>query len=466
MAHLTRVEQSWGSAPLGCRVALRRGDVYDRETGLFHSPAEYVYEEVGTHSFEVSDDSIASGIVRLVHPGLSDDDMPSQAPEIALDRKRLTISEDVIRQMLRTCEARLVFGGTVDDILAVYRDDRAEQIRALLSHPLVGNRKNRDSLSHDLVAHVVWDCLRQRLPFQLVLPAFPFKDQNPFRNPSSPSHWDIGEASLLIRLHCIALGLNQLHPFDGEWVVVSDGRSYAPIFGIRDSEAVEYLAGVRELRNSLNLQNTVHFLDLRSIMEKVDRCFNAKVGGATISGLRAIISLVEDRLEAISRSNNDVATALNALAMSMVWNLNTRDYLNRRGHRELWRAMNSKCRRLEPTAADLRRELLAAGWRAGLRYASLTLTLATAQFWSVTFPHSLRATVHAKEGQAVIPKLGRGDPWNAVGVFEDARLGPDSIRTLPLWKLRRSDYQAVYLTDSPDPIGFVRRKLVGQLVVK
>jgi hypothetical protein len=59
-------------------------------------------------------------------------------------------------------------------------------------------------------------------------------------------------------------------------------------------------------------------------------------------------------------------------------------------------------------------------------------------------PRSIRATVHAKPGQAVIPKLGRGDPWNAVGVVDDVSLGPDAVRTLPLWKVRRSEYRPVY----------------------
>jgi hypothetical protein len=84
---------------------------------------------------------------------------------------------------------------------------------------------------HNEIAEVVDDCSRERLPIQLVLPAFPFKDQNPFRTSCNASHWDIGEAALIVRLHCIALGLDQLHPYDGECL------------------------------------RTVHFIDLRSVME-------------------------------------------------------------------------------------------------------------------------------------------------------------------------------------------------------
>jgi hypothetical protein len=74
------------------------------------------------------------------------------------------------------------------------------------------------------------------------------------------------------------------------------------------------------------------------------------------------------------------------------------------------------------------------------------------------------ATVHAKPGQAVIPKLGRGDPWNAVGVVDDVSLGPDAVRTLPFWKVRRSEYRPVYLADSSKPIAYVRKAVVPRLV--
>ena len=81
------------------------------------------------------------------------------------------------------------------------------------------------------------------------------------------------------------------------------------------------------------------------------------------------------------------------------------------------------------------------------------------------FPRIIRATVHAKPGQAVIPKLGRGDPWNAVGVVDDdVSLGPDAVRTLPLWKVRRSEYEPVYLADSSEPIAYVRKAVVPRLV--
>ena len=461
--HLTALEHAWSKVPAGHRVSLKRTDNYDPLTGLYHSPPEYVHIPVDHHTFRITEDELVSRLFGLVHPGLSDDDMPIQCPTLQTRERRNTISEDVLRRLLRNSESSLVFGGTIDNLVEAYRDDRALQIQALLCHPLLGNRKNRDYVQHDDLSEVVSSCLHHRLPFQLVLPAFPFKDQNPFRTSSGPSHWDIGEAALLIRLHCIALGLNQLHPYDGECLILSDGIAYASIFGVRVAGAAEYLRGLRELRNTLNLQRTVHLIDLRFVMDKLDKSFTLDMTTGKISGLRRIIQYFEDQLEALGRSNDQVAGQLSTLGQSMVWNLDTRDYIVRSGARELWRAMNPKCGRLDQASMELRRELSNRGWRAGLRYSAFSIALAATKFWPRVFPNSIRATVHGKPSQALIPKLGRGDPWNAVGVIEHSELGPASIRTLPLWKLRHGDYYPVYFADSADPIAYVRKSLMADL---
>jgi hypothetical protein len=62
----------------------------------------------------------------------------------------------------------------------------------------------------------------------------------------------------------------------------------------------------------------------------------------------------------------------------------------------------------------------------------------------VIFPRSIRATAHAKLGQAVIPKLGRGIRGTPLALLTTFPLGPDAVRTLPLWKVRRSEYRPVY----------------------
>ena len=461
--HLTAVEHAWNDLPIGHRVGLKRVDRYDFETGLYYSPGIYDHLPLAPKVVTGSPTVLLKLLDQLVHPGVSDSDMPTKCPKIELPDRRNTISEEVLHQLLRNTESRLVYGGALEELVASYRDDRALQILGLLSHPLLGNRRNREFLSHEALSDLVSRCLRERLPFQLVLPAFPFKDQNPFRTSSPASHWDIGEASLLIRLHCLALGLNQLHSYDGECLIVSDGRAYAQTFGIRESEAIEYLQGLRELRNSLNLQRTVHFIDLRSIMEKVDRTFVLSWEGRRIVGLKNISVHVEGQLESLARSSDLAANKLAALGGSMAWNIGTRDYLIRINAPTLWRAMNPKRSRLDSLATEVRRELEDRSWRVGLKYAAFSITLTLSQFWSIMFPTSIRATVHAKAGQALIPKLGRGDPWNAVGVVDDGQLGPDSIRTLPLWKIAQSEYQPVFLAGGRSPLAMVRRGLVSDL---
>jgi hypothetical protein len=114
-------------------------------------------------------------------------------------------------------------------------------------------------------------------------PAFPFKDQNPFRTSCNASHWDIG--GLIVRLHCIALGLDQLHPYDGECL------------------------------------RTVHFIDLRSVMEKVNRCFTISFSGKQIVGLWSIIQDLGERLDDLAKQDEQVAGTLSSLTGSMTWNI-------------------------------------------------------------------------------------------------------------------------------------------------
>jgi pyoverdine/dityrosine biosynthesis protein Dit1 len=462
--HLTPLEQAWSDLRPGHRVSLDRTDQYDFRTGLFHSPAQYLYSPIASQSVSVSQDDLLNRLNDLVHPGLSDQDMPTRCPTMAQSDQRQTISEEVLHQLLRNSESSLVYGGIIDDLITLYKDDRALQILGMLSHPLLGNKRNRDFLRYAELSDLVSRCLSERLPFQLLLPAFPFKDQNPFRTGSAASHWDIGEAALLIRLHCLALGLNQLHAYDGECLIVSDGRAYSSMFGIRESEANEYLQGLRELRNSLNLQRTIHIIDLKSLIDKADRSFTIDLDGNRIIGLRKIFNTLEDRLEALSRSNELAASKLAGLGESMIWNIETRTYLERINAPTLWRAMNLRCKRLDRSTVELRDDLKSRSWRVGLRYAAFNMSLTLSGFWRVMFPDSIRSTVHAKPGQAAIPKLGRGDPWNAVGVIEDGGLGAEAVKTMPLWKLSSAQYKPVFLAGSHDPVAMVKRSVVSALV--
>ena len=56
------------------------------------------------------------------------------------------------------------------------------------------------------------------------------------------------------------------------------------------------------------------------------------------------------------------------------------------GPRELWRAMNPRSRRLEPSIADLRGELAFTGERAALRYAAFSIGLAASGFGGLSSP--------------------------------------------------------------------------------
>ena len=148
-------------------------------------------------------------------------------------------SDVVIYQYLERCEA-CVYGGLIDSIVQDRTRTDAEKILALLSHHLLGNRDNKRYLSADVLSPVIENLRRSKLPLQFVLPSFPFKDQNPFRAAAKASHVDLGEIGLLIRLHTLALALDQVYPFGVEWIIVCDGHVYAPIFGIPPDAITAY----------------------------------------------------------------------------------------------------------------------------------------------------------------------------------------------------------------------------------
>jgi hypothetical protein len=295
-----------------------------------------------------------------------------------------------------------------------------------------------------------------------VLPAFPFKDQNPFRTASSAAHWDIGEIALLIRLHCIALALNQIHPYDAEWLVVSDGTVYAQMFELKTDQASEYLQGLREQRNALNLQATVHFIDLKRVIDRTEQCFVLELLGETHRGLNRILDAVSRCYNDLYSTDDDVKGLFDGLARSMVWNLNTRTDVQRSGMSGLWRAMNEQCTRLSAADRALREQLSERARSVAIAYASFNVALGLCEFWPAVFPFGLRATVHGKPGQVAIPKLGRGDPWNAVGVLAPGLLGPRSVRTRPLWALS-NDFRPIYLAGFSDPLGFAEKSQIEVL---
>jgi pyoverdine/dityrosine biosynthesis protein Dit1 len=370
------------------------------------------------------------------------------------DRKRaIEISAFPINRYLETCEYELVFGGLVDNLIGDPSRSDQEKFVSLVSNRLLGNTANRRLASSDAIAMAFERCREQQAPVQLLLPAMPFKDQCPFRTELPASQPDLGEAAFLVRLHCLALAVNQVHKFDCECIVVSDGTAYAPFFDVDKRDAAIYLDQLRLIRDNLNLTKSIHFLDLADLIEM--DCKSAAIGNyLPFSKIR---SVVRRQLATARSADERIEHAFSVLAYGMRWNLNTRPHVVEDTDRDLWRAL----RRTVPRSNDSKRlqgligQLNQRSIQAALDYASFNLALRFSNVLGRFFPDAIRLTSHPKPGQVAAPRFGATYPWNGVAVastLEEDGLSFDSITCMEAHSAIRMRLRPVYEYGSNHPI--------------
>ncbi|MBI5221003.1 MAG: L-tyrosine/L-tryptophan isonitrile synthase family protein [Candidatus Liptonbacteria bacterium] len=284
----------------------------------------------------------------------------------------------------------------------------------------------------------------QHLPIQFILPAFPFKDQTPFRSCAPARHVDFGEIALLARLHIIALAIYQIYNFSAEWIIVSDSVAYAPLFGIEVSEARTYRERLRAYRHLLNMNRTVHILDLDDMTTRID-------------GFQDVYSHIVDKLKWM-RASGILADRFRVLARGMKWNINTRPYLEkgRCSWEHLWNMLDQEN---PETSTAVAKEIDTLSQDAGLHYAAHNLTMKHLDLLRCCFPDAIRATVHPKPGQVAIPMLGETFPWNGTALLAHKRLGPEAVQTVPLYKILRAAHSIpVYLPGAEAPFFFLQQE--------
>jgi len=182
-------ERGWAECPPGHALVQRRQWAYDRGAGLLLAPATFDYAAVSLPREFPSDEWVLDNFTAFVRGEFRDKvedvtpfpGMPSIAPAGKVESGS-TMS------YLEACEA-LVYGGYLDGLLSGVSDDLAVQVHAILSDKRLGNPRNRKNVPASLLGEWLAPLLADRLRIRLVMPAFPFKDQNPFRTTSSrPSH--------------------------------------------------------------------------------------------------------------------------------------------------------------------------------------------------------------------------------------------------------------------------------------
>ena len=112
---------------------------------------------------------------------------------------------------------------------------------------------------------------------------------------------------------------------------------------------------------------------------------------------------------------------------------------------DLWTVLNEE-QPQSPTKVlrELSEIIFEKSHKAALRYCAYNLTVKYLDLYCRLLPFTVRATVHGKNGQVVIPRLGEVYPWNGTGVLLDQTIGPSSIDSRPLYKnIKRSPQHTI-----------------------
>ena len=452
-------ERAWACAGARTQLLAKRSSRYDREHSMFYFPRYFEDQRFAPVALpKLQDDWIAESFLKLVlgqagRPNYGP--RPAQLPVDNPDARMNPIDDGVLMGRYLGAWEELVYSeGVIDGIAA--EGSTTEKIVAILSNDIFGNRQNQRFITTQDLKQSVTAAEEDGLPIQFVLPAFPFKDQNPFRAGRAPaSHVDAGDVALLVRLHALALAIWQVYPFGAEWIVLSDGVAYSPIFQIQPKEAEVYKTCLREFRSRLNLERTVHIVDLQEATERLGKCRVA--GSRDWFTFEESMTAVEDVLQRLVRTRQDVKERFAIFARGMRWNIELRSSLEHYSEAVLWRALTAATR--PGKAGPLRTlydEVRGRAEAAAYRYAAHMLTTRLTNVYGNLFPQAVRATVHAKSRQVVVPTLGRGTtlPWNGVGVLTEES-GCKSIESQPLHAiLRRGTVRSRFTVSGTAPFAY------------
>lgn len=444
---VTSLEDSFMRLATGQRLDPRRHDTYDSTNSMFLSPLNFDATRIIARDRRLSTateaevKSLLLSMVRFTKGQIEDNRQPPHPVEI----RHVHASDDIVVEYRDWAERELVTYGPLDSLLADNRISKAEKLYRIVSNATLGNSANRNHISTRDIQAVLDRIAESRSPLYLVVPAFPFKDQGAFNTNGPPDTPDFGEVALMVRMHCLALAMSRVHVQYVHWIVVSDGSLYAPMFGLETGVAHRYMQRLRALRDQLNLSATISLLSLQDLSRKTRYIYNSARfrGGDPFSDFCADI---RQALETMWRQDEEVATAMDTLTRSTMWNVDTQRYVSFGDPRELWAVL--KGRGHEPLASELYEQ----SRETAFRYAACNIGLGLANVIDTQFPFALRATSHAKPGQVALPRLGHVAPWNGVAArrFDGRGWGDlECMRVHRVW--RRRPIRAICLGGSRIP---------------
>lgn len=424
-------ESHWLECPPASAIIQERRLTFDSYSALTYGPVTSRFAPIVLSVTQPDDEWIASALDDFVlgEFGTTDGATP---PFPDLPRRTVERSfGDEHHRYLAACERDLIYSNYFEALIESSGNTIAERIHALLSDRRLGNETNQRYLDKEHFQEILQPLIAEHMRIRFVMPAFPFKDQNPFRTAGKAFQPDLGDIGLLIRLHCLALALWHVYPDGFDWILLSDGTAYSSIFGVEAEEAREYLRRLKSWRDELNMQRTVALVDLADLVQRADTAING-----SYRPLTATRAHIRDGIERGAQDNDLVRENLAILKRGMARNLNTRNYLGTVPLQDLWSitrggaadSLSDEGKRVHSSVDERALE-------AALEYASFNLAMRYHDVIGRYLPQTVRATTHPKPGQVAAPSLGRVTPWNGVALERGGAFDHRTLTVLPLYDL-------------------------------
>jgi hypothetical protein len=352
-----------------------------------------------------------------------------------------SVGSSLLEKYLEVCEL-LIYEDPVRAIQHASSGDMAEDVFRVLTNPHLGHKQNKGHLDWDDFGDRIRTQVERKERLLFVVPACPFKDQNPLRTLSGAAFPDMGDVAFLVTLHTLALALYQVHPFGADWLIVADGELYAGLFGVAVADAIAYRERLRRFRNRLNMQGTVHILDLAAVIESCRKAERGEIVDELLEHFRVELRRCVDL-------DSELGEAFAILTHGMRRNLATRHLAKDHAPSTIWEVLNAdSANQVDAALRATWEELQERAVTAGVEYGAVNLMLRRLDLVNNVFPGSFRGTVHPKGGQVAVRSHGSGYPWNAVAFRRSETITPRMFESHPLYELaREGDLKCVYLQD-------------------
>jgi pyoverdine/dityrosine biosynthesis protein Dit1/GNAT superfamily N-acetyltransferase len=443
----TKIERFWKVAQGTVGLRRTRTLAYDANALMTYAPMEYHLEPFQLDTAPPANDWIRTHFCEFVRTEFSRRSVPNQPAAFApVVLRRIPVPDSFLDDLLSESESLEV--PTVQDVVNASAADIASHVFDILCNPAFGAAANKRNNDRESFVNEVVPAIKDESRLLLVLPGFPFKDQNVFRVPYGADQPDCAELALLFRLHRLTQAIYQVHPYGADVVVLTDGSLYSKLFGVSDDDVARYMQRLRDYRNRMNLQGTVSFIPLKDL---IDRASTAQAGLTAWSVADAIL----ERLTGLIVAHSDVRDAFEALSKGMKWNLATRARFDDIEPLIRWRLLRDDEHSVDAAHRQLWGLLDHEARTAALQYASVNLMLRWLDLIRRFFPNAVRGTIHPKPGQFALAGTGNTFPWNGVAWCDNWPTHTDDVRVRPYFTLAELDaVEEMYFADTELPAFF------------